>query len=341
MGGRRLDRSAPHRRRHRARPHRQHRRHLGLRAAAAGAVPGRDGADPRRGDLGPGQRQGDDQRGDGLDRPRRGNRLHRGRFGRGRIGTRLPAPMGNLSSIVSNARESISDAVFEARVLHEAGILHAAASRQGGEDRRDLPPLGRLAGDRHRHRRDPPPARDRADRRARLAQLRAGPPPLQRPRPRLRRDGDRLRRRGRDHVPQPSRLRRGDPCRRQARRQRSLPQHDVRRPPARRGDEARGPRRCSSTTRSSPGCSRGSTVECHRVVGWCDGEAPGEPTLEQLIAGGDEADLKPPPDKPRFVILTSGHHRDPEGRPALQPRRAARDGGADREDPLPRPARRW
>ncbi len=37
---------------------------------------------PRRGHVGPGQRQGDDQRGHGLDRPRRGNRLHRGRLGR-------------------------------------------------------------------------------------------------------------------------------------------------------------------------------------------------------------------------------------------------------------------
>ena len=61
---------------------RQRRRHRDLRAAAARAPPGRDGAHPRRGDLGPGQRQGDDQRGHGLDRPRRGNRLHRGRSGR-------------------------------------------------------------------------------------------------------------------------------------------------------------------------------------------------------------------------------------------------------------------
>jgi len=42
-----------------------------------------------------------------------------------------------------------------------------------------------------------------------------------------------------------------------------------------------------------------------RIVGWCDG-AVSEPTLESLIEGGDESDLKPPPDKPKFVILTSG-----------------------------------
>ena len=53
-----------------------------LRGAEAGAAAGRDGADPRRGDLGPGQRQGDDQRGHGLGRPRRGDRLHGRRLGR-------------------------------------------------------------------------------------------------------------------------------------------------------------------------------------------------------------------------------------------------------------------
>ena len=50
-----------------------------------GAAAGGDGARPRRGHLGPGQRQGDLQRGHGLDRPRRGNRLHSGRFGGERI----------------------------------------------------------------------------------------------------------------------------------------------------------------------------------------------------------------------------------------------------------------
>jgi len=51
-----------------------------------------------------------------------------------------------------------------------------------------------------------------------------------------------------------------------------------------------------------------------RVVGWTDddGEA-GQMTLEQLIAGGDESDLSPPPDKPRFVILTSGTTGTPKG----------------------------
>jgi acyl-CoA synthetase (AMP-forming)/AMP-acid ligase II len=49
-----------------------------------------------------------------------------------------------------------------------------------------------------------------------------------------------------------------------------------------------------------------------RVVGWSDGGTE-ERTLEQLIAAGDESNLKPPPDKPRFVILTSGTTGTPKG----------------------------
>jgi len=51
-----------------------------------------------------------------------------------------------------------------------------------------------------------------------------------------------------------------------------------------------------------------------RIVGWTDeDEGAGEATLEQLIAAGAETDLSPPPDKPRFVILTSGTTGTPKG----------------------------
>ncbi|HET9592696.1 MAG TPA: AMP-binding protein [Solirubrobacterales bacterium] len=49
-----------------------------------------------------------------------------------------------------------------------------------------------------------------------------------------------------------------------------------------------------------------------RIVAWCDGEVA-EPTLESLIEAGDESDHKPPPDKPKFVILTSGTTGTPKG----------------------------
>jgi acyl-CoA synthetase (AMP-forming)/AMP-acid ligase II len=51
-----------------------------------------------------------------------------------------------------------------------------------------------------------------------------------------------------------------------------------------------------------------------RVVGWTeDGEEYAGATLEGLIAAGEESDHKPPPDKPRFVILTSGTTGTPKG----------------------------
>ena len=49
-----------------------------------------------------------------------------------------------------------------------------------------------------------------------------------------------------------------------------------------------------------------------RIVGWAEGEVEG-PTLDSLIAENPDSDVKPPPDKPRFVILTSGTTGTPKG----------------------------
>ncbi len=50
-----------------------------------------------------------------------------------------------------------------------------------------------------------------------------------------------------------------------------------------------------------------------RIVGWVEGGEGGELTLDGLIAAGSEDDHSPPPDKPRFVILTSGTTGAPKG----------------------------
>ncbi|HEY5708190.1 MAG TPA: AMP-binding protein [Solirubrobacterales bacterium] len=52
--------------------------------------------------------------------------------------------------------------------------------------------------------------------------------------------------------------------------------------------------------------------DVERIVAWTDG-APQEQTLDALIAANDESNHKPPPDKPRFVILTSGTTGAPKG----------------------------
>jgi acyl-CoA synthetase (AMP-forming)/AMP-acid ligase II len=60
--------------------------------------------------------------------------------------------------------------------------------------------------------------------------------------------------------------------------------------------------------------------EVQRIVAWHDGAPPvGVTTVEQLIADGDDSDLKPPPDKPRFVILTSGTTGTPKGAQRTSP----------------------
>jgi acyl-CoA synthetase (AMP-forming)/AMP-acid ligase II len=50
-----------------------------------------------------------------------------------------------------------------------------------------------------------------------------------------------------------------------------------------------------------------------RVVAWTDDDTGDEKTIDSLVAAHDDSNLKPPPDKPRFVILTSGTTGAPKG----------------------------
>lgn len=52
--------------------------------------------------------------------------------------------------------------------------------------------------------------------------------------------------------------------------------------------------------------------EVQRVIAWCEGEVEA-PTVDSLVDSAPDSDLKPPPDKPRFVILTSGTTGTPKG----------------------------
>jgi acyl-CoA synthetase (AMP-forming)/AMP-acid ligase II len=84
-----------------------------------------------------------------------------------------------------------------------------------------------------------------------------------------------------------------------------------------------GPQLAEVTRREGPkaliydeefaGLLDGVDESVERIVAWTDDEATGARTLDSLIAANDESNHKPPPDKPRFVILTSGTTGTPKG----------------------------
>jgi fatty-acyl-CoA synthase len=56
-----------------------------------------------------------------------------------------------------------------------------------------------------------------------------------------------------------------------------------------------------------------------RFVAWADDDEVGDPTLDELISAHGDADLDPPEESSRFVILTSGTTGSPKGAQRTQP----------------------
>ncbi|MGA8746275.1 MAG: acyl-CoA synthetase [Solirubrobacterales bacterium] len=220
--------------------------------------------------------------------------------------------MGNLSSIVSNARESISDAVFELRVLREAGVVHPMRPDRAGKIgltfiRWGASPATGIATAAIHH----PHEIALIDERGSLS-------------------FERVHRRSNAlaHAFAEMGIGYGDGVGIMCRNHRGFVEATL--AAAKLGASAlylntmfAGPQLAEVTRREAPkvlvhdeeftGLLEGVEDSVTRVVGWCDSPAPGEATLERLIAGGDESDLRPPPDKPRFVILTSGTTGTPKG----------------------------
>jgi fatty-acyl-CoA synthase len=50
-----------------------------------------------------------------------------------------------------------------------------------------------------------------------------------------------------------------------------------------------------------------------RVTAWCETEKPAGRTIDELVASQDDSNLGVPPQKPRFIVLTSGTMGSPKG----------------------------
>ena len=273
---------------------------------------GGDGADARRRDLGPGQRQGDEQRGHGLDRPRRGHRLHRRGLGAERIV--FAGRWGISSDSVAELRASVADSIFEVKVLHEAGIVAPMrpdkALKIGSTFLRwGASPATGIATAAIHH----PHEIAIIDERGSLS-------------------FERLHRRSNAlaHSFAAMGIGHGDGVGIMCRNHRGFVEATL--AAAKLGASAlylntmfAGPQLVEVTRREGPK----ALVYDEEFADLLDGRrrlgrpasSPGRrrrgagraTTLEQLIAAGDESDLKPPPDKPRFVILTSGTTGTPKG----------------------------
>jgi fatty-acyl-CoA synthase len=219
--------------------------------------------------------------------------------------------MGMLKSIAASARQSVSDAAFEAKVLHEAGILGlhrpdksakvvSAFLRWGAS-----PALGiTTAAIRYPH------ETALIDERGSLS-------------------FEQLHRRSNAlaHAFEAKGIGYGDGVGIMCRNHRGFIEATL--AAAKIGASAlylntmfAGPQLVEVTRREGPkalvydeefsGLLEGIDGDVERIVAWNEGPVE-EPTIDSLIASADDSNLKPPPDKPRFVILTSGTTGTPKG----------------------------
>jgi fatty-acyl-CoA synthase len=219
--------------------------------------------------------------------------------------------MGGLNSIASSARQSVSDSVFEAKVLHEAGILglvrpDKAAKVASTFLRWGASPATGVAIAAHKY----PHQTMLIDERGSLS-------------------FERVHRRSNAlaNAFAAMGIGPGDGIGIMCRNHRGFIETTL--AAAKLGASAlylntmfAGPQLVEVTRREEPkalvydeefaGLLDGVDEGMARVVAWADGAVEG-PTLDSLIAANPDSDHKPPPDKPRFVILTSGTTGTPKG----------------------------
>jgi acyl-CoA synthetase (AMP-forming)/AMP-acid ligase II len=219
--------------------------------------------------------------------------------------------MGMLKSIASSARQSVSDSVFEAKVLHEAGIVGLVRPDKAAKVatiflRWGASPATGVATAAHKY----PHEAMLIDERGSLS-------------------FERVHRRSNAlaHAFAGMGIGPGDGIGIMCRNHRGFIETTL--AAAKLGASAlylntmfAGPQLVEVTKREKPkalvydeefaGLLDGVDENVARVVAWTDGEPKGQ-TLDSLIAGNHDGDLKPPPDKPRFVILTSGTTGTPKG----------------------------